>query len=120
MITAYQVSYQEDQERYNFPTPHLFLEQAEGHLCYLRKVGADDPQIKGVEIDSIPSQKVTIAGDVVGYQFGRTKMGKRTVTRKVYDLRTSDNGNLTGKVNWQGRVVSVALEKWYMNWVAYR
>lgn len=118
MITAYQVSYQEDVgDRYTFPVPHLFKRQAESHICWLKKAGADNPEMTPIEIDEIANQKIIIAGDVAGYQFSRSRMGKRTETRKVYDLESDGNGGLIGKANWKGRVLKIVLDGAYLNWV---
>lgn len=119
MITVYQVSYQEDSDdRYTFPTPHLFRQQAESHICWLKKAGADNPQMTPIEIDEIANQKIIIKGDIVGYQFSRFQMGKRTETRKVYDLEMGPDGGLIGKGDWKGRVLKVALDGAYLNWIA--
>lgn len=120
MITAYTVSYFEevDKERYTFPTPHLFQEQAESHIVYLGKAGATDPQIAPVQIEAMAAQKIVILGDVAGYQFSATRMGKRTVRRKVYDIESDGNGGFLGLANWKGRVLKVALEDWILDWVA--
>lgn len=120
MIIAYAVSYFEevDQKRYTFPIPHLFQEQAESHIRYLGKAGATDPQIAPVQIEVLVAQKIVVTGDVAGYQFSATKMGKRTVTRKVYDIEPDGSGGLVGLANWKGRVLKVALEDWIFDWVA--
>lgn len=120
MITAYKVSYFEEvnQERYTFPMPHLFLEQAESHVVYLRKAGAADPNLAPVQIEAMAAQKITVLGDVAGYQFSATRMGKRTVQRRVYNIGSDGNGGLLGLANWKGRVLKVALEDWIFDWVA--
>lgn len=120
MITAYEVSCFEevDGERYTFPAPHFFREQAESHIKYLEKAGATDPQIAPMQIETMAAQKITIMGDVAGYQFSATKMGKRTVRRRVYDIEADGNGGLLGLANWKGRVLKVALEDWIFDWVA--
>jgi len=117
MITAYKVSY-EDQTRYIFPVPHLFRESAESHVKHLEKAGATNLQIEPIQIEEMSAQKILIAGDVAGYQFSATKMGKRTVRRKVYNIEPDGTGGLVGLINWKKRVLIVALEYWIYDWVA--
>jgi len=121
-MIAYSVSYSDSEgERYRFPIPHLFKESAQSHERHLLKAGATDPRISQIEMSSIARQKVLIAGDVAGYQFSATTMGKRTVTRKVYNIKSDEDGSLRGKVKWKERVLEVVLEDWLRDrWVAVK
>lgn len=120
MIIAYKVSYFDEvkKEQYVFPVPLLFRKQAEAHVRYLAKAGATRPEINAVEIEQIAGQKIVVAGDVAHYQFSATTMGKRTVSRKVYNIENSESEGLVGLAYWKGRTLKVVLRDYISNWRA--
>lgn len=106
MITAYEVSYQEyNGDRFTFPL-YLNPTSAGAHRQKLEDLRAEDAQVNMLQVDSLSSQKVTIHGDHAGYQFSRTKMGKRTFTLKVRNI-SQDVDTVTGEVQWNKRTLQV-------------
>jgi len=71
------------------------------------------PQCSGQPEDWEPearrSQAVTLHGDHIGFQFSRTKNGKRTIRARVYDVHLEDDPHIPGRrrefglVNWRDR-----------------
>ena len=120
MIAAYQVSYFTgfNGERYTFPDLHLFEKSAKNRKRFLKEGGAIDPQIARVEIKHISHQKILITGNVARYQFSATRMGQRTVLRKVYNIEKGDAGQLVGLANWKGRKLKVIIEANCFRWKA--
>lgn len=70
--------------------------------------GEEDVRVDQEEVDALDRQKVTIDGWNVGYQFSRTRMGVRTVRRKVSNVRW-EGDVIYGEVEFLGRRILV---KW--------
>lgn len=108
MITMYKVWVVEKRTEDYIAGMYIDAEDANRHRLHLDETWPDDYHtIELCEVNSLPSQRVLVDGDVIGYQFARSCAGKRTYTRKVTNLQHSDDGTITGVCTIKGRKVLV-------------
>lgn len=103
-IAVYEVRFRDDPEIVHC---HLNRESARSHIERLRRIGIDDAHMREDRRDCLSNQQVTISGDVARCQFSRTRMGVRTVRRRVSGIHER-GGALFGRALFMGRTLLVA------------
>ena len=101
---------------------HLTLESAETHVKWAQKYCRHNEfvALREIEGDSIRDQKISVDGEVIGYQFtskfSRRGFGTRSFTRSVNNIETTDRG-FTGTATVKGKLVRV-MHKYMTMWEA--